>query len=239
MHAPETAARMVTAARAFGDPGSARWAWSVGGHHVGVHFTLVGESIASTPLFLGANPAQVRHGTHTGLRTLPEEEDLARTLLHALAPENRRLAIVGATAPHDILTDVRRQVRPEDAPSGLLLDRMSADERELAVRLARLYIDRAAPEIARRQWQQIEKEGIERISFAWLGGSDPGAPHHYALRGPSFRVEYNKTRTARIISIRYYEVLVATGARISWPPTTTTITSTRESALLSHGGACR
>src|SRR2546423_4764680 len=52
----------------FGEPGGAApWGWRAGGHHIAVHFTIVdGEMVASTPCFLGANPAQVRIGPHTG-----------------------------------------------------------------------------------------------------------------------------------------------------------------------------
>src|ERR1700694_5304689 len=66
----------------FGDPsGRAPWAWHVGGHHVGLHFTVVdGDRIATVPLFFGANPAEVHHGPTAGQRTLPEVEGLARWL---------------------------------------------------------------------------------------------------------------------------------------------------------------
>ena len=43
----------------FGQPGSRDpWAWRVGGHHIGFHFTLVdGDLISPLPLFFGAYPA--------------------------------------------------------------------------------------------------------------------------------------------------------------------------------------
>src|SRR5216683_3562438 len=91
----------------FGDPsGRAPWAWHIGGHHVGLHFTVVdGDRIASVPLFFGANPAEVRHGPTAGQRTLPEEEDLARMLLRSLPPDQKRIALISPTAFPDILTD--------------------------------------------------------------------------------------------------------------------------------------
>ncbi len=179
----------------FGEPGSERWSWRVGGHHVAVHFTIVGgERISGMPLFLGANPAELRHGEQRGLRTMPEEEDLARALLGALSPENRGRAIVGAEAPGDILTDVRRAVRPDDVPSGLLFGQMSPDEQEKTMRLARWYTDRSAAEIAGSHWRRIEADGLDAVSFAWLGGTEAGEPHYYALRGPSFVIEYDKTQ---------------------------------------------
>jgi hypothetical protein len=179
----------------FGDPGAARWAWRVGGHHLGLHFTIVdGTRVASTPMFFGANPAEVRHGATRGLRTLAEEEDLARDVLRGLAAERRACAIVSTVAPRDIMTDVHRIVKATDVPHGLRFAEMSADEREHAMRLVRLYVDRAADDIAAEAWRNIERAGVDAITFAWLGGERPGEPHYYALVGPTFAIEYDKTQ---------------------------------------------
>ena len=52
----------------FGTPGSAEpWGWQVDGHHLSLNMTVSGgERISVTPSFFGANPAEVRHGTHKG-----------------------------------------------------------------------------------------------------------------------------------------------------------------------------
>ena len=44
----------------FGEPGGdAPWGWRFGGHHVSLHYTIIGgEVVASTPNFLGADPAE-------------------------------------------------------------------------------------------------------------------------------------------------------------------------------------
>ena len=107
----------------FGDPsGRAPWAWHVGGHHVGVHFTVVdGDRIASVPLFFGANPAEVRHGPTAGQRTLPEEEDLARMLLRSLPPDQKRIALISpALNPVSMPmpdTRIKAQIRPSTVDS--------------------------------------------------------------------------------------------------------------------------
>ena len=43
----------------FSEPGGgAPWGWRFGGHHVSLHYTIIGgEVVASTPNFLGADPA--------------------------------------------------------------------------------------------------------------------------------------------------------------------------------------
>jgi hypothetical protein len=180
----------------FGKPdGGEPWAWRAGGHHLGVHFTLVdAEVVAPTPLFFGANPAEVKHGPATGLRTLPEEEDRARELLRRLHPDRRARAIVSMEAPGDILTDVYRRARAERIPVGLPFAEMSADEREQLVGLVRLYVDRTTPEVAAAGWRRIEEAGLEKITFAWAGGTEPGEGHYYAVEGPTFVIEYDKTQ---------------------------------------------
>ena len=72
----------------FADPASADvWGWRLGGHHLCLHFTVVGEDVAVTPLFFGANPARVPSGPMQGTRLLAAEEDLARALVRGLDDE--------------------------------------------------------------------------------------------------------------------------------------------------------
>ena len=180
----------------FGEPGGeAPWSWRAGGHHIGLHFTVVDrEQVAPTPLFFGCNPAEVRYGPNIGVRTLPQEEDLARDLLRGLDPERKRLALVSETAPADILTDAYRNANPNVLPRGLTFDAMSGREREQLVKLVRVYVDRTTEEVAEAQWRKIEQAGLDSITFAWLGGEQPDQKHYYAIKGPTFAIEYDKTQ---------------------------------------------
>lgn len=96
----------------FGAPGPiGMWSWSFEGHHVFVHHTVIdGRVVGSTPLFLGANPAEVRHGDHPVLRLCGEEEDAARTLLAELDANQRSHAVLHPRAPLDIVVANRSQV---------------------------------------------------------------------------------------------------------------------------------
>jgi hypothetical protein len=88
----------------FGSPGDDRWSWRLEGHHVYLQFTIVdGRFVAPLPLFLGANPAEVRHGHATVSRPLAEEEDVARELLVSLDAEQRRAAVICDVAPPDFV----------------------------------------------------------------------------------------------------------------------------------------
>jgi hypothetical protein len=180
----------------FGEPGgSAPWAWRAGGHHLGLHFTVVDrELVAPTPLFFGANPARVRHGPKAGYRTLPEEEDLARALLVGLEADRRAVAQISETAPRDLLTEWRPRVEPGILPVGLAYEAMGGEDRERLVGLIRHYVERTAVGVAANEWARIERAGLEPITFAWAGPDQPGQGHYYAIQGPTFMIEYDNTQ---------------------------------------------
>jgi Protein of unknown function (DUF3500) len=179
----------------FGDPSRrAPWAWHVGGHHVGLHFTVIdGDRIASVPLFFGANPAEVRHGPTAGQRTLREEEDLARALVKALPAEQKRIAIVSSTAFPDILTDRYRVANAFAPPRGLAWVRMGGEQRQQLADLVRHYVERVNEELSGSYWRKVEPE-LSELTFAWAGGEERGQGHYYAIKAPSFLIEYDNTQ---------------------------------------------
>jgi hypothetical protein len=180
----------------FGEPGGvAPWAWRAGGHHIGFHFTIVDrEMVSATPCFLGANPAQVRFGPHQGKRALPEEEDLPRALVQSLEGAARQKAIFAETAPADILTDAYRSLDRFVLPRGLAYGAMSGEQRGKLVEIVKHYVGRTNDELAAQEWDEIERAGLDTITFAWGGPVEKGAGHYYAIQGPTFIVEYDNTQ---------------------------------------------
>ncbi|MEX0760858.1 MAG: DUF3500 domain-containing protein [Dehalococcoidia bacterium] len=180
----------------FGTPGSVEpWGWRVGGHHIGLHITIVnGEQVSVLPLFFGANPAEVRHGPHKGKRTLAEEEDVARDLLAALSPDQKKIAIVDPVAPDDILTKNYRVADPSAAPRGLALQDMGDQQRDILVGLIRHYVERAEDHLASNYWKRVESDGLDGLTFAWAGPEERGEGHYYAIQGPLFVIEYDNTQ---------------------------------------------
>jgi hypothetical protein len=180
----------------FGTPGSREpWAWRVGGHHIGVSLTIVdGAYVAPTPLFFGANPAEVRHGPETGRRTLAEEEDLARRLLASLDADQKAVAIVTPIAPADILTENFRQADPELPPNGIGYGLLTGEQRGHLVELIRLYVMRATDEVSSGAWARIERDDLAGVGFAWAGPEERGHGHYYAVKGGSFLIEYDNTQ---------------------------------------------
>jgi hypothetical protein len=104
--------------RVFGDPdGDAPWSWRFGGHHVSVHHLVAGGVVrASTPLFLGADPAVSPLLGGAELRPLGSAEDLGRELVASLDTAGRERAIVSAVAPFDLVGGNRPRVADGDLP---------------------------------------------------------------------------------------------------------------------------
>jgi hypothetical protein len=96
----------------FGEPGGeAPWGWRFGGHHISLHYTIVGGRVVSpTPTFFGAHPAEAPFVGRGTLRPLAGEEDIARELLHALDEGQRAVAVIAGSAPWDLVIGNRPRV---------------------------------------------------------------------------------------------------------------------------------
>jgi hypothetical protein len=104
--------------RVFGNPsGRQPWSWRWGGHHVSVnHLVVDGQVRASTPLFLGADPALSPLLGGSELRPLGSTEDLGRELLASLDNAEAERAIVSPVAPFDLVSANRSRVADGDMP---------------------------------------------------------------------------------------------------------------------------
>jgi hypothetical protein len=178
----------------FGDPGGGAWGWRVGGHHVALNYTVLADGqVSASPLFLGANPAMTRLVGPGVLRPLAAEEDLARELLDALAPDQRATATLSATAPGDILQTNRPQIRP-GPPQGLAGAGMLPQQRELLAGLVRQYLGRLPGPVADVQAGRVLGERLEAVHFGWAGSPEPGRPHYYRVQGPRLHIEYDNVQ---------------------------------------------
>ena len=123
--------------RVFGEPGGAApWGWRFGGHHVSLNNLVVdGEVVATTPCFLGADPATSPLLGGAALRPLARVEDLARDLVRSLPPRARRAgraAGPGAVGPRHRQPDPHRAGRPGDPADRDLAGRASPTRGEQA-----------------------------------------------------------------------------------------------------------
>jgi hypothetical protein len=149
--------------------------------------------MAPTPMFLGANPAEVPAGERAGWRVLAAEEDLARALLDDLDEAQLARAIISEGAPRDIITGADRTLDlPE--PQGLAAADMSPPQRRQLIALIETYVRNLHPVYADAHLDRIFAGGLDGIHFAWAGGRRAGEPHYYRIHGPSVWIEYDNTQ---------------------------------------------
>ena len=178
----------------FGEPSDAgTWGFRFEGHHVAMNFTIVGGKVASSPMFFGTNPAEVKDGPRKGLRVLGHEEDLGRELVKSLTPEQRKVAVLSDVALKDIITMASRKAALDGQPSGLSAAKLNAKQRVLLQSLLEEYANNIPDQGAAARRDQIKKAGTN-MNFAWTGGLERGEGHYYRVQSPAFLVEYDNTQ---------------------------------------------
>ncbi len=172
----------------FGEPGGdAPWGWRFGGHHVSLHYTIIGgEVAASTPSFLGADPADSPLlGPHLH-RPLAAAEDLGRELFRALGEPQRASALVAPVAPPDLVGGNRPQLTAGDRPPLLTEIWRRRFEGSLARRIEDMQAQLTAT-------LGLEDAHLEAVSFTAAAQGHPGE------RARS-RPELDPARAARLLS---------------------------------------
>lgn len=178
----------------FGKPGDPDgWAFRIEGHHLSINITVVGEEVAVTPSFMGANPAQVREGEKKGLRPLAAEEDLARALAAALIDTGKKDTLFSEEPPEEILTGENREAQQLD-PVGLAASDMSDAQRDALIELISEYTGRHREDVAEKDLAAIRAAGIDKIRFGWAGSLERGKAFYYRVQGPTFLLECANTQ---------------------------------------------
>lgn len=179
----------------FGTPSSeGTWGWRYEGHHCSQHWTLVnGQVIGSSPQFFGSNPGEVRDGPMKGTRVLHAEEDLGRALVKSLTEEQRKVAILDAKAPADILTSNQRLAAIQE-DRGIAYRDLNREQQGLLLQLIEEYAHGHQPSEAQQRLDKVRHAGMDNVKFAWMGGLEKGQGHYYRIQGGHFLIEYDNTQ---------------------------------------------
>lgn len=181
----------------FGIPGPHTiWGWRFEGHHVSFTFAAEnGKLVSGTPGFLGANPAVVQEGPNKGEEVLKDETAMGYELLHAFTPAQMQQVRVDTAAPGDIITFINRKAMIAH-PAGMLYAAMTDTQKQLLLRMLRLYIERYTRLFADQMLKEIQAAGLDNLRFAWAGDTAEGIghPHYYRIQGPTIIIEYDNTQ---------------------------------------------
>ncbi len=154
----------------FGAPGeTAPWGVRFEGHHLSLNFTFAGDGVAVTPLFLGANPAEVRDGSRAGLAPLAEPERLGHAVIRSLDAERRKAACISSAAPADILLGPGL---PAVLPSteGVAVSSLEPAAQDLV----RAFVDAVAGTVDPALDPEPRRAAADDLRFAFAGDPAPG-----------------------------------------------------------------
>jgi hypothetical protein len=173
----------------FGTPGkSGKWGWRVEGHHLSINYTLENnEVVSATPTFFGANPAIIKSGAKKGERTLPEAEDYAFELFKSLDKDQVEVALQQKPFGEPKEASVSFGM---SAPVGLAAGKMTDKQKAVLLKLVRSYANRLPQEVSEVELKQVTAAGVDKIHFAYSGGTEPGQGHTYRVQGPTFVIEF-------------------------------------------------
>ncbi|MBK6480241.1 MAG: DUF3500 domain-containing protein [Saprospiraceae bacterium] len=166
------------------------WGLNFGGHHIAISFTAVGDQVTMSPYFIGTDPSEVKSAKYAGLRVLSKEEDYGFMLINMLTSVQKAKAILSGEIPKDIITNPNSPQRI-DGYYGLPAKQMSKQQVSMLKLLMEEYLHNFDHNYAHQLIQKIEKSGMKKIFFAWIGSLENNKPHYYIINGPDFLIEYD------------------------------------------------
>lgn len=185
----------------FGTPDAQKlWGWRIEGHHVSLNFSSEnGKIISGTPLFLGSNPAIVPEGyPEAGEQLIKQEEILGIDLLNSFTDEQLKKVIISDKSPTEILSSNSAHVlRADSLKMGISFTEMTKNQQQKLVGLISFYVKRYPFGFANEFMQKIEKAGLNKLIFTWMGAKEAkigNGGHYYRIQNPVLFIEYDNTQ---------------------------------------------
>ena len=181
----------------FGNPSpNSIWGWRFEGHHISFNFSFNKKILVSgTPGFMGSNPAIVLNGPMAGKQVLKDESDKGFSLIQSLNVIQLKKAIIDTVAFKEILTFDKRKALLGN-PEGIKYSELTKVQQSLLLQLISVYVHRYRNDFAEKMMQDIKKQGLDHIWFAWAGYTKPeiGKGSYYRVQGPTLVIEYDNTQ---------------------------------------------
>jgi hypothetical protein len=175
----------------WGEPGNLEpWGLKFEGHHISINLTVDKDKYSLTPMFLGTDPAEVSTTKYAGLRVLSKEEDYGLLLINSLSEGQKAVATLSQEVPGDIITNPSASQRIDDF-YGIKASEMTDRQKQILTLLIHEFVNNLEHEKANEELTKIEKSGIDKIYFAWIGSYASKEPHYYVIHGPDVIIEYD------------------------------------------------
>ena len=171
------------------------WGWRIEGHHLSLNFTSENNKIVSgTPLFMGNNPGIVPSGEKKGYQILKDETNFGFELLNSFDEKQLKKAILSPIAPADMITFNSRKfgMLPAD---GISYAEMTKNQQVQLMKIITLYVRNYPFGFADEFMRKIEKAGLDKLRFIWMGEKQYGGKgHYYRIQNDVLLIELDNTQ---------------------------------------------
>ena len=174
----------------FGTPSPTEpWGWQIDGHHLIVNCFVYGDQMVMTPDFRGSEPVFATSGKYAGTHVLHDEESRGLALMNALAPEQRRQAVIGTSLPRDVIASAQADNMILDY-SGIRSDALTQAQQKGLLELIETYVGRMPPGHAAVRMDEVRKH-LPDTYFGWIGEHGEQSPFYYRIHSPVILVEFD------------------------------------------------
>jgi len=172
----------------FGDPSENNyWGWKLEGHHLSLNFTFKGDKmISNSPFLMASNPSNgITDSARAGLIILYKEEEIARSFLNLLSPEQLAQAYSNSKKPDSVYSEQdREKINVPD--KGIYFYTLSKPQQQLLKELVAEYFNNFnADEIS-----SVNHFCNDKLRFFYIDSREKGKPHYYRLENGKQIIEY-------------------------------------------------
>jgi hypothetical protein len=180
-------------ATVFGHPdGDEPWSWRFEGHHLSLNFTIQAKKfVTATPLFFGADPAQVPAGIHAGFAMFYDEEQRAREFVAEFRGPFAEAGHRVEDPPQDISLTPGKDALFERA-EGVSIGKVPPAVALKTTQLLGLFTGNLHPSLGLGLLNRYRHLGVDDIGFLWIGKNEPDAGFYFRFSSveKEFAVEY-------------------------------------------------
>ena len=170
------------------------WGWQLDGHHLIIHYFVLGDQVVMTPTFFGSEPVIAHAGKYRGTSVLQEEQNRGLALINALAEPQRKKAIieVSKTGNNNAGEAFKDNIVLNYA--GIRASELAAGPRQQLVDLIGEYVRNMDEGHAKVKLAEVRRH-LDETWFAWVGGTEPESVFYYRIHSPVILIEFDHQQT--------------------------------------------